>query len=783
MRDAMVRADPRPSPARAQRTRRSRILVLASGGADAADLSRRLAQGLPDVDVKELSDAGQALEELRSGRYEALLEVVVGPPLLVGSPRLSDEYLQQPLLALGVAQDGSSQLWQLVHREAIGADRADGETELAQALRKLLQHLPTSPTGPSSSSARGILDALEASTCAVDAQGLIVFRNRAWHEFAVANDGGLRESRPVNYLQLCDNVGQSDAGTSTRDRLDARLVAAGLREVLGGESERFEYEYPCHSQSEERWFSVRITPWADRAAGGAVLTHVDVTAMHQAQAALSHEVLHDDLTGLPNRTLLRDRLRQALLDARRRGTAVGVGFVDLDFFKRVNTSLGHRAGDAVLMQVGWRLSSSLRAGDTLAKFGGDEFVVVWRDLDEQIQARELAERLTTTLSAPFVVEDTPIFLTASVGVATSRDVQTGEQLIQAADTAMHQAKQRGRDRIEDYARDPDRAELERLGVESELRNAIEAEQLVLHYQPVIDLASGSVVGLEALVRWNHPVRGLLSPDQFIPVAESSGLIVPLGEWTLTQACTEIAAMQGPTAGMHVAVNLSTRQLTDHGVVAHVRHALGSSGLDPRLLVLEVTESAIMQDEDVAAVVLAELHGLGVQLAIDDFGTGFSSLLYLRRYPIGAIKIDRAFVAPLPDNSADHAICASVVALADAVHATSVAEGIETAEQYAALRGMGCRLGQGYLWSPAVPLGSIAEAIDRCRQVPRPAAVPRATQHRARTVVDATVRDRMVELQQAGASLHTIAAALNANGMQTARGTRWTAITVARHLAP
>lgn len=764
---------------------RLRLLLLTSGVEDAEGAQALLETALPHADISVVSTPEQTLSQMRSRTFDAFVEQLPAEATrgLFGTEELTPETRSQPVLALTNSGEADAALWSLTHYPDTEEPESSQES-LGDALRQAVDAAARGNETAQTSPPPGVLDALEAATCAVDAHGRILFRNTTWQAFAAANGGEELHGDEDSYLQVCDAAarGVNTVSLTNLDALDGTSVGHGLRAVLGGDSPRFEYEYPCHSPQEERWFSVRITPWKlPGGATGAVIVHLDVTLAHQAQAALSHQALHDDLTGLPNRTLLRDRLRQALHDSTRRGTLVGVGFIGLDFFKRINSSLGHSAGDALLMDVGWRLSKQLRPGDTLARFGGDEFVVIWRDLDTEHQGHQLAEAMSAGLTVPFTIDESPVVISASIGVATSTSLHTGEELIQAADMAMYQAKRRGRDRVSTVAHDVPAAEQQERQRETELRVAIAAEQLVLHYQPVIELASGTVVGVEALVRWEHPTRGLLAPHHFIPVAENSGLIGDLGKWTLEQACTDAAQAEGSAQGLHMAVNLSVRQLINHEIVSHVRSALDRSGLAPHRLVLEVTESSIMQDEDVAALVLEELHALGVQLAIDDFGTGFSSLLYLRRYPIGAIKIDRAFVGALPASADDHAICASIVSLANAVRAVSIGEGVETREQYEALRSMGCTFGQGFLWSRGVPLGELEDALAACSRVPQPRAVRTEPRREPAVVLDPAVLDRIRFLQRAGASLHTVAAALNAEGTLTARGMRWTATAVARHL--
>jgi diguanylate cyclase (GGDEF)-like protein len=486
------------------------------------------------------------------------------------------------------------------------------------------------------------------------------------------------------------------------------------------------------------------------------------------------------LTGLPNRLLLLDRLGQSLADSIRPRTVAAVAFLDLDHFKRINDSLGHSVGDQLLGQVAGRLSAGLRASDTLSRFSGDEFVVLWPDIESTDQARALGERLAQALEQPFDLDGTSVSVSASIGIAVGEPTQTVEEIVAAADAAMYDAKRRGGARVRVFSHELRPNVDDMLATEGALRLALTRSELVLHYQPVIELNTGRPVGVEALARWQHPERGLIPPFHFIPIAESSGLIGPLGRWALEQACSDAAGFAGLAADLDVAVNLSVRQLTQPDVVTHVRDALARSGLAPHRLVLEVTESAVMEDTESAAAALDALADLGVRIAVDDFGTGYSSLLYLRRYPITILKLDRAFVSGIDRSRDDEAICRSVISLAHEVNATSIAEGVETVEQYAALRGFGCQQAQGYLWSPAVPLADLDDALLACRAVSIPA--PRRKQRRSSAALDPSVATRIATLHASGASLHTIAADLNRVESRHPAGGRWTANAVARYIA-
>ncbi|MDX6207149.1 MAG: hypothetical protein QOF39_3206 [Frankiales bacterium] len=549
-----------------------------------------------------------------------------------------------------------------------------------------------------------LLDAIDAPTCAVDQRGSIIAVNRAWKAFSVENGGDAqRTGVGVSYFDVCEPTITATAGAAPE-------VAKGLRRVLAGTLDRYQFDYPCHGPDQERWFSLRIARLPETA--GAVLTHMDISAAKLAEGALSHSSLHDVLTGLPNRTLLFDRLQQALVATARSRRQLAVAFLDIDQFKRVNDSLGHGAGDELLVAIAARLRESLRDGDTLSRFAGDEFVVVWPSLDSLDEAGMLAERLSCAFDEPFQLGVSTISVTASVGVAVGSSPQSADDLLLAADAAMYDAKHHGRGRTRIYTEELRGGAEARLSLEMELREALTRQEFVLHYQPVVDLQNNVVSGVEALVRWQHP-DGLRMPDSFIPVAEACGFIVPLGAWVLEEACRQAAAWAADGVLLNVAVNLSVRQVAHPDIVPTIARALRRSGLAPARLMVEITESAVMEDAEAALVALSSIAEIGTEVAIDDFGTGYSSLVYLKRYPIHALKLDRSFVAGMGINGQDDAIVASVVNLAHAVGAVCIAEGVETQQQRAALRALGCQSAQGFLFGPGVPADQLVSTMRDC----------------------------------------------------------------------
>ena len=428
-----------------------------------------------------------------------------------------------------------------------------------------------------------------------------------------------------------------------------------------------------------------------------------------------HEALHDPLTGLPNRNLFLDRLQHALSVAARRENSIAVLFLDLDQFKLVNDSLGHAAGDELLGAVAPRIEQALRPGDTVARFGGDEFAVLAEDIGSERGATRIAERIAEALSRPFVLRDREHFVSASVGIAIGSGNEAPEALIRDADSALYRAKERGRGGYEIFDEVMRSRMIEHMQVENDLRRALQREELELHYQPVIKLSDGSVVALEALLRWNHPERGLVRPVGFIPVAEESRLIVPIGRWVIEQACRQAAAWQElhpDSAPVSVTVNLSARQIADPDLLSHIEGSVRANRIDPSSLWLELTETTLLDDTSFVERTLESLKGLGVRLVLDDFGVGFSSLGSLKRLPLSMIKLDRTFLENLSEGSHDAAIVRAVNEMADTIGIGVVAEGIETHEQVRMASALGCGFAQGFHFSEPVPVGQVERLLER-----------------------------------------------------------------------
>ncbi len=466
------------------------------------------------------------------------------------------------------------------------------------------------------------------------------------------------------------------------------------------------------------WIEARTQMVFDAAGepDGLLIIGRDISDRVDLEERLRHQAFHDPLTGLPNRALFMDRLTQALSRAERRAATMAVLFLDLDRFKLINDSLGHEAGDALLVAVAERLRACLRPADTVARFGGDEFIVLLEDGATQESAVAVAGRMLAALAQPYALNGSAMFSGASIGITLSASAGAHpDELVREADIALFEAKAAGRGRHVLFDASMKARSSDRLDLEMDLRQALARGELRVYYQPEIDIPTGLVVGMEALVRWEHPRRGLIGPDRFIPLAEETGLILEIGPWVLEQACRDARRWQEQHLGTRplvVSVNLSPREFACPEMPGEVAQIVQRTGLDPASLRLEITETAMMHDVDQASHTLNELKRLGVWLAIDDFGTGYSSLNYLRRFPVDTVKIDRSFITGLEDDAGAVSIVRAVTALGHALGMDVTAEGIETAAQLALMAAVGCDRGQGYLFSRPLPAHELDELLRR-----------------------------------------------------------------------
>ncbi|WP_251827729.1 GGDEF domain-containing response regulator [Methylovulum psychrotolerans] len=523
----------------------------------------------------------------------------------------------------------------------------------------------------------------------------------------VAVDGGFLQ---VNG-SLCKIFGYSeeellnaDLQMLTRDDDYHKTLVQHLRQLLSDALPSFQIEVECyHKNVGKRIWNLLSASLVRNAANDAqyfIVQIQDITDRKHAEQQLIYIANHDPLTGLLNRSQFHNHLTQTLASAQRYGTKVALMFLDLDRFKLINDTLGHRLGDLLLQEVSNRLKATVRPNDILARLGGDEFIMLLSNIHLIDDIARIAQRTIETLTQPFTIEGNDIVVTASIGISVyPEDGNDSQNLLMNADAAMYLAKERGKNNYQFYTKQMTARSLERMTIERGLRHALLNNELLLYYQPQIDSDSGCVVSSEALVRWQHPEWGLVNPDRFISVAEETGLIVPIGIWVLRTACLQAKAWREKGLAFNrVAVNLSPRQFLENDLFHSIKEVLAETGLEPAALELEITESAVMQDPERTLLILRQLQELGIQLSIDDFGTGYSSLTYLRCFPVHSVKIDRSFVQDIPADEGSMTLVRAIIALAHELNLNVTAEGVETEEQLAFLKAQQCDLLQGYLYS-------------------------------------------------------------------------------------
>jgi diguanylate cyclase (GGDEF)-like protein/PAS domain S-box-containing protein len=523
---------------------------------------------------------------------------------------------------------------------------------------------------------------------------------------------------------LCEMVGYSEQELlathfqAVTHENDLSNMMSEINKLLTGQTKNFQMEQRyIHKQGHAVWILLSVTLVRDSEADSVHLIFQiqDITDRKRAEERLLHDAFHDALTGLPNRALFIDHLKLSVERAKRRqDRQFAVLFLDFDRFKIINDSLGHMVGDQLLVGIARRLEACLRPGDTVARLGGDEFTVLLEDLNDTGEAIEVAERLQQTLSLPFNLKGSEVFTTVSIGIALSTiGYDYAEEVLRDADTAMYRAKLNGKARHEVFDKAMHASAMTLLQLETDLRRAVERKEFVLHYQPIVAFETGVIRGFEALVRWQHPERGFISPGDFIPIAEETGLIIPIGQWVLEEACRQIRKWQEQYPQhppLQISVNLSGKQFTQPTLIDQIRRVLRETGIDPRSLKLEITESMMMENIDTAINMLEQLRMLGIELSMDDFGTGYSSLSYLHRFPISTLKIDRSFVGRMTDNNENSEIVRTIVMLARNLDMNIVAEGVETESQIALLRSLECEYGQGYFFSKPVAAEGAASLL-------------------------------------------------------------------------
>ena len=575
------------------------------------------------------------------------------------------------------------------------------EKQIAQAetyrLREDMLRKEKENLGRLHSFLQSTLDALSTRIAILDAAGTILAVNAAWRRLADLDPMvGVACEVGVNYLGACESAAPNRTN-------EAATVAAGIREVMARRRDEFSREYPCHGPTGRHWFNVRITRFGDIDSVRVVVAHEDITSRKAAEEQLLHEAYHDVLTGLPNRALFTDRLGRAVMRTKRsEGFVFAVLFLDLDGFKVVNDSLGHMAGDQLLMGIGRRLEACVRNGDTVARLGGDEFAILVNDIRDVGDALGMVDRIQQELGLPFLLGGHEVFTSASIGIAPS-DARYDRpvEMLRDADTAMYRAKSIGKAHHVVFDQAMHTSVANRLRLETDLRRAIERDEFWVAYQPIVELDTGRIAGFEALVRWQHPERGLISPAEFIPAAEETGLIIPLDLWVIREACRQMHAWQhefSDALPLMLSVNLSSKQFAHPGLIDRIDEILDETGIDPSCLRMEITESVIMGQPEAAMEKLRQIKLRKISLSMDDFGTGYSSLSYLHKFPFNILKIDRSFVSRIGPNGENAEIVATIVALAHNLGMKIVAEGVETIDQAAQLRSLHCQYAQGYYFA-------------------------------------------------------------------------------------
>lgn len=543
---------------------------------------------------------------------------------------------------------------------------------------------------------QGIMQTSVAAITVVDTQGHIIFANARSQQVLGLTQSELVERR---YNSPTWKITDFQGGPFPEEQLPFQQVMATGQPV-------FDVQHAIEWENGTRkYLSINGAPLKDT---DGTITHLvfsitDITHRKQVEAQLVHDALHDHLTGLPNRAFFIERVDHAIkLAKRNQDYLFAILFLDLDRFKVINDSLGHDVGDQLIRATAHQLETCVRTTDTVAHLGGDEFTILLEDIKSIKDATRIAERIQATLKSPFYLDNHQVFTSASIGIAlSSTGYERSEEILRDADIAMYRAKESGKARHEIFDKIMHAHALKLLTLENDLRRALERHEFELYYQPITSLVTGTLTGFEALVRWQHPEHGLVSPAEFIPVAEDTGLIIPLGEWVLHEACRQLRMWQTqfPTPDpLKMSVNLSVKQIQEPDLIGQIDHILAETELDGRFLKLEITESVLMENAETVTKMLLQLRTRNIQLSVDDFGTGYSSLSYLHRFPVNTLKIDRSFVSKMNQKNRNAEIIRTIITLAHSLRMDVIAEGVETPEQLTELKLLKCEQGQGYLFS-------------------------------------------------------------------------------------
>ena len=613
--------------------------------------------------------------------FDKLFQAVPQVPILIVSEAAAEE------LAMKAVQRGAN--------DYLRKDQADG-SRLRRAVRTMMDRRAAVAMSLENAASNVTLDSIGEAVLRADSYGKVLYLNRVAEGMTGWSRGEALGRQVTEVLHIVDGADAecSDAVRMVSHNEIAKAVDRSASCILVRRD-----GFECGIEN-------RVTPLYDpdgKITGSVVAFH-DVTAARAASREMSRLAQHDFLTGLPNRMLFKDRLEQAISLADRQSRQLAVMFVDLDHFKKINDSLGHAVGDELLQSVAGRLLGCVRRTDTVSRLGGDEFLILLSQLEHAADAAVSAQKILRALAVPHIIDGKSVDTNACIGVSTyPNDGQDAEGLISKADTAMYEAKQRGRHSYRFFQAHMHARLAARQSLEGDLRYALGRNEFLLHYQPQYNLENGQITGVEALLRWKHPHRGLVSPAEFVPLAEECGLIIPIGRWVLLEACKQHRAWSAAGGGVaRIAVNVSTAEFGDKDFLSGVRAVLIATGVRPRSLELELTESVLMNDAEGAVVIMAALKAMGVQLAIDDFGTGYSSFTYLRRFPSDALKLHQSFVQDITSDPNDAMIVSAMINIGKSLKQRVIAEGVETLAQLSFLKLHGCGEGQGYFLSRPMP---------------------------------------------------------------------------------
>jgi diguanylate cyclase (GGDEF)-like protein/PAS domain S-box-containing protein len=677
------------------------VLLIAAKVDEATRLLDQLASPSGDrFRIEWVADPSSAIERLRHGGIAAIVLDLTAQDNrgLEAFDLLFQAAPHVPILILSAAEaeETSRRAVQRGAQDYLLKDQADG-ARLRRAVRTMLDRRASHALLLENEVANMTLDSIGEAVLRTDVSGNVTYLNRV----AVKMTGWSREEaqgHPVaDVLRLIDGISRTSVGSPLEIAVQEGKTACFMAKCLSCILVRRDgFEFGIESK-------VTLIHDHEEKVTGAVVAFHDVSAARAVSREMSHLAQHDALTDLPNRVLFNDRLTQSISLAERQGKQLAVLFVDLDHFKKINDSLGHAVGDKLLQSIAGRLLACVRRTDTVSRLGGDEFVVLLSQVEHAEDAACSARKILRVLTSPHSIDNKSLDANVSIGISTyPGDGRDAEGLMNKADAAMYEAKQGGRNNYQFFRRDMHARLAERQSLEADLRYALGRNEFLLHYQPKFDLQTGRITGVEALLRWQHPQRGMVYPVQFVPIAEECGLILPIGRWVLLEACKQARAWMDAGLGVvPVAVNVSAAEFGAKDFLSGVRAVLIATGVQPQNLELELTESVLMQDAESAVVTLVALKAMGVQLAIDDFGTGYSSFTYLRRFPCDALKLHQSFVQEITADPEDATIVSAMINIGRSLKQRVIAEGVETRAQFDFLQRHGCGEGQGYYFSRPV----------------------------------------------------------------------------------